>query len=97
MASLPNHTTVTCEEWLHLPEVKDAIEDDRHAEVHNSVCGLIVRKAPLTSAGGNIHSAPQLPVEVLARAKGHAILAEGLLKPALFPGVQVDIVQTWPD
>ena len=94
MASLPNHTTVTCEEWLHLPEVKDAIEDDRHAEVHNSVCGLIVRKAPLTSAGGNIHSAPQLPVEVLARAKGklrtNAILAEGLLKT-------VNIVQTWPD
>ena len=21
MASLPNYTTVTCEEWLHLPEV----------------------------------------------------------------------------
>jgi len=26
-----------------------------------------------------------------------AILAEGLLKPRLFPGVQIDIAQIWPD
>jgi Uma2 family endonuclease len=40
-------------------------------------------------------------VEILLLAEGSlrttAILAEGLLKPALFPDVQVDIAQIWPD
>lgn len=40
-------------------------------------------------------------VEILrlqdGRLRTTAILAEGLLKPALFPDVQVDIVAIWPD
>jgi Uma2 family endonuclease len=40
-------------------------------------------------------------VEILrlqdGRLRTTAILAEGLLKPTLFPGVQVDIVASWPD
>ena len=185
MASLPNSKTVTYEEWLHLPEVEDAIEEvvdgvihimppakwkhslvvqrlsdalrdqvDRHkVMVVTAQFGLIIRKKPLTSRvpdlavfkiativerDGYIHSAPQLVVE--ARSAGNTrrereekvanyaslgipeiwainpdprtidvwyvddgqlrvevTLAEGLLKPRLFPGVQIDIAGIWPD
>jgi len=40
-------------------------------------------------------------VEVLYLENGqfvrHAILAEGILKPKLFPDVQIDIAEIWPD
>jgi Uma2 family endonuclease len=185
MASLPRINTITHEEWLHIPEVTDFVEevvngeiriappenwkhayilDYLHASLKNqlkgqpvralaSSLGLIIRKSPLISRvpdipvfrdegeielGGYLHSAPQLLVEVLSpantrrerqtklddysaigvpevwivspeartveilrlqdgRLRTTAILAEGLLKPRLFPGVQVDIVAIWPD
>ena len=40
-------------------------------------------------------------VEVLYLKDGqlrrHAMLAEGILKPRLFPDVQIDISEVWPD
>ena len=118
-----------------------------------SLFNLIIRQAPLTmrepdlavflndtmvERDGNIHSAPQLIVEVLSPAntrrdreeklqdyaalgvpevwvvapegrtveilllqegqlRRHAIVADGVLKPTLFPDVQVPVEEIWPD
>ena len=177
MASLPHSKTVTYEEWLRMPEVREAVEevvngeirimpppkwnhaqivrgirrpieaglDERDAIVMDSSFGLVIRKEPLTTRvpdiaifetsaivehDGYIHSAPQLIVEVRSPAKladyaalgvpeawvlspeartvevlyledgqyrRQTLLAEGILKPRHFPGVQVDIARIWPD
>lgn len=185
MASLPQATKVTYEEWLRMPVVEDAIEEVVNGEIRvilpnrlpharitqrltnalvrqldetrvpalNSDFGLIIHKAPLTSRvpdvavfelatmveeDGYVHSAPQLAVEVLSpantrrertekltdyasigipevwiispqaqtvevlfledsRYRRSAILAEGVLKPARFPDVQINIAEIWPD
>jgi len=183
MASLPHSKTVTYEEWLRMPEVKneevvngeirimpspllphariiqslyDLIRpqvDRREVEIFTATFDLIISRAPLTARvpdlavckvgtiierDGRMHSAPQLIVEVRSpsntgreraekladyarlgvpevwalspdhrtvevlyledgQLRRHALLAEGVLKPRHFPGVQVDIAAIWPD
>jgi Uma2 family endonuclease len=186
MATLPQAKTVTYEEWLAMPEPRDAREeivngeirlmpppkalhgliidnlffllrsqvDPREIRVRASTFGILIRKNPPTAripdlavflAGaeveedGLILSAPQLAVEVLSPANTRRerqeklddyasigipevwvispegrtvellILESGqlvraglfgngdILKPRLFPHVQIDIAQIWPD
>ena len=48
-----------------------------------------------------VFSPEALTVEVLylegSQFRRHALLAEGILKPLHFPGVQIDIAAVWPD
>jgi Uma2 family endonuclease len=119
----------------------------------DTVFGLVIRKAPLTSRvpdvavflkstiveqDGYVHSAPQLVVEVLSPGntrrererkladyaslgvpemwvvspeartvevlylengflRSAQVLAQGVLEPKQFPGVQIQIAEIWPD
>jgi Uma2 family endonuclease len=131
----------------------DAQLDAREALVLDTVFGLVIRKAPLTSRvpdvavflkstiveqDGYVHSAPQLVVEVLSPGntrrererkladyaslgvpemwvvspeartaevlylengflRSAQVLAQGVLEPKQFPGVQIQIAEIWPD
>jgi len=175
MASLPHSKTVTYEEWLRMPEVRDeevvngeirkmpspllphariiqSLYDlirpqvgRREVEIFISTFDLIISRAPLTARvpdlavckvdtiverDGRMHSAPQLVVEVRSAEKladyarlgvpevwafspedravqvlyledgqyrRQARLTEGFLRPKLFPNVEVQISEIWPE
>ncbi|SPF45372.1 conserved hypothetical protein [Candidatus Sulfopaludibacter sp. SbA4] len=183
MASLPHSKTVTYEEWLRMPEVKneevvngeirtmpapnldhtDIVQNlydlirpqlnKREVTVYNSPFDLIIRRAPLTARqpdlavfqastivkrDGRMHSAPQLVVEVRSPAntrreraekladyarlgvpevwafspgdrtvevlyledgqyRRQPLPADGILRPKLFPNVEVQVSEIWPD
>lgn len=84
MASLPQARTVTCEEWLAMPQVEDSIEEVVNGEIR------IMPPAKL------LHALTEDQPEVLCLENG--ILASGgQLKPKLCPNVLIDNASIWPD
>ncbi len=87
MASLPNSKTVTYGEWLRMPEVEDAMKLANYAS-------LGVPEVWADNPGPRTVEVLYLEAGQLRRQSN---LAEGLLRPRLFPEVQVHIAEIWPD
>jgi Uma2 family endonuclease len=109
MASLPRSERVTYEAWLQMPEVSESIEEVvngeiritpapkwNHSEIVDRLAWQIKRQVDDPEVIVKART-----VEVLVLESGQfrrsALLAEGILKPACFPNVQIDITQIWPD